>query len=33
MTTRVGLDATSYPNPGDDTCRARSNREMTFELP
>jgi len=25
MTTRVGLDATCYPNPDDDTCRVGCN--------
>ena len=32
MTTRVGLDAIGYSNPGDDTCRAGGNKEMTLEL-
>ena len=27
MTTRVGLDATCYSNPDDDTCRIGCNRE------
>ena len=32
LTTRVGLDATCYSNPDDDTCRVGCNREMTLKL-
>ena len=33
MTTRVGLDVTSYSNLDDDTCRVGSNGGMTLKLP
>ena len=33
MTTRVGLDATCYSNPDDDTCRVGYSIGMTLELP
>ena len=33
MTTRVGLGATCYSNPDDDTCRVGCYIEVAFKLP
>ena len=33
MTTRVGLDVTSYSNSDDDMCRVGSNGEILLKLP